>query len=202
MVRAVTDSASPVQHVVNGLVGRLVNQLVLRVSTVSFNPVPFHFMVGHQLIELDPQVLVFHWLPGGRPPAVLLPALDPAGDALAHILGVCGEAHPAASGQGRQCLDGGHQFHPVVGGLRLRTFDEFFRFAIAQQRRPAPRTRITTTGAICINLNQGPESPSGGRIQENLSSQRPNPSAPNNHAPKEDAPTQHDPCPGTRQYGH
>src|SRR5258708_28415799 len=104
-------------------------------------------------VEALPQLDILPRLLVGGAPAVLLPAVDPLGDAVAHVDAVGEEAHAAGSLQRLQSLDGRHQLHAVVGGGRI-TAGEFafaapsLRLLDAEDRAPASRSRISAPAAI------------------------------------------------------
>src|SRR5687767_12162612 len=60
----------------------LVRSFVFRVSGVALHPAPFYVVFGRELIQLAPQILVFHFLLVRRAPALLFPRVDPLGDPL------------------------------------------------------------------------------------------------------------------------
>src|SRR6185312_6289612 len=92
-------------------------------------------------------------LPRGRLPAVLLPAGDPAADAVADVVAVGMEVDPAGFLQGVQRLDRRHQLHSIVGGMRLAT-RHFLHLAIeAQHRAPAAGSGIARAGAVREDLD-------------------------------------------------
>src|SRR3990167_257718 len=114
---ALTDRRTPRVSARHARVGGGVGTLVARVARVAFDPVPLDVVhaIVHQRIELLPQVGVLHRLFGGRLPALGLPAVDPLGDAFAHVLAVEVHRHLARPLEGGQALDHGGEFHAVVG---------------------------------------------------------------------------------------
>src|SRR4249920_3372362 len=88
--------ASPLQlRHRHALARQLIGAFVFGVAGVALDPVPAHFMRLQRVIEALPQLGVLDRLLVGGSPAVLLPAMDPAGDALADILAVGGEVDGA-----------------------------------------------------------------------------------------------------------
>src|SRR6476620_2749204 len=73
------------------LTRQLIGALVFVVAGVAFDPVPAYLLRLQRGIEALPEVDILDRLLVGCAPAVLLPAVDPAGDALADILAVGGE---------------------------------------------------------------------------------------------------------------
>src|SRR5437762_7371268 len=74
---------------------QLIGALVGVMAGVALDPVPADLMRLQRGIEPLPQVDVLDGLLVGGAPAVFLPAMDPAGDALTHILAVGGEVDHA-----------------------------------------------------------------------------------------------------------
>src|SRR5688572_32104830 len=92
MMRSPSFGLSPVVSVSRKIciiwypfVRQAVCPLVLRVPGVPPNPVPFYVVLGRELVQAAPQVLVLHRLLVGGAPAAALPVEDPDGDALHHI---------------------------------------------------------------------------------------------------------------------
>src|SRR6266566_6135546 len=67
---------------------QLIGALVLVVAGVAPDPMPAHIMRLQGGIQPLPQINILDRLPVRRAPAVPLPAVDPAGDALTQILAV------------------------------------------------------------------------------------------------------------------
>src|SRR6202023_4347030 len=88
-------------------------------------------------------------------PAVLLPAMDPAGDALTDILAVGVEIDGARLLQGFERRDRRHQLHAVVGGMRLAALQFLFDIAEFQDRAPAARTGIARASAVGVDGDRG-----------------------------------------------
>src|SRR5260370_30402080 len=77
--------------------------------------------------------------------------MDPAGDALPHILAVGIEIDRAVLFQLFQRRDRRHQLHAVVGGLRFAALQSLFDVAELQDRAPAAAPAIARSGAISDN---------------------------------------------------
>src|SRR5690606_33866730 len=92
-----------------------VDELVLRVTGVAAGPGPLDLVAGRQLQQALPQVAVLHRLPGGRAPAVPLPALEPTvGERLLQVLAVGHERDAAGPLQRLEGAHGGRELHAVV----------------------------------------------------------------------------------------
>ena len=68
--------------------GEFIGAFILVVTHMALDPVPAHRMALFGLLQPLPQLDILHRLASGGAPAILLPALDPAGDAAAQIAGV------------------------------------------------------------------------------------------------------------------
>src|SRR6185437_2110949 len=131
--------------------GQFVGALVFVVAGVALDPVPAHLMRFEGGIEPLPKIDVLDRLLVGRAPAILLPAMDPAGDALADILAVGDEIDGARLLQGFQRRDRRHQLHPVVGGVSLAALQFLFDVAEFEDRTPAARPGIARARAVGVN---------------------------------------------------
>ena len=67
---------------------------------MPFYPVPVNLMARRKLIEPAPEIVVLYRLAPGGPPAVAFPIVYPLGDAVFHVLRVCGHADTARALQG------------------------------------------------------------------------------------------------------
>src|SRR5262245_48595736 len=117
-------------------------------AAMAFYPDPVDLVRRACRIQTLPQVDVLHWLLVGRAPAILLPAVDPFGDAFAQVVAVGVEPHLARPLQCLQPTDGGHQLHAVVGGGGLAARQLALAAAQSQNRGPAARARVSAAGAI------------------------------------------------------
>src|SRR5260370_40392611 len=68
--------------------GQFVGAVVVVVGGVAFGPGPGGFVAADGFIQLAPEVAVHHRLSGAGDPALALPAVDPLGDAVLHVLGI------------------------------------------------------------------------------------------------------------------
>src|SRR6266404_2256528 len=139
----------------DALARELVGALVVVVAGVAFDPVPVHLMRFQRGVEPLPQIDILDRLLVRGAPAVLLPAMDPAGDALADILAVGGEVDHAGFLERFQRRDRRHQFHAVVGGVRLAALQFLLGVAEFQDRAPAAGAGIARAGAVGENRHPG-----------------------------------------------
>src|ERR1700729_1306530 len=115
-------------------------------AAVALHPDPVDLVRCARGVEALPQLDILHRLLVGGAPAVLLPAVDPLGDAVAHIDAVGEEAYAARALQRLQP-------HAVVGGGRIAA-GEFalavfpLRLLDAEDRAPASRSGISAAGAV------------------------------------------------------
>src|SRR5690242_19335522 len=69
--------------------GEFVDSVIVHVAAVTLNPAPFQQRkLEPDRIELHPQRLVLNRGSRGRYPPICLPAVDPLGSALSHILAI------------------------------------------------------------------------------------------------------------------
>src|ERR1041384_4759590 len=80
---------------------KLVAALVVRMTGVSFKPIPGDAVPGGNVIQLAPQVIVLDGLALGSSPVVRLPNPQPSGNALAQVLGVGEKGYYAGLLKGR-----------------------------------------------------------------------------------------------------
>ena len=152
--RQVRGLSAP-HRLVNAQVGQRVSALVAGVTRVALHPAPFNAVPArvHQSVQPLPQLHVFHRLVGRGAPALGLPAVNPLGNALAHIFTVQKKRHGTRAFEGRQSLDHGHQLHAVVRGAQLAAKQFFFQRARTQQHAPSARAGIAFARTICVDLN-------------------------------------------------
>src|SRR6266850_1664875 len=150
MMRSPSFGSSPVVSVSrticlncwDSLVGQAIGPFVFGMARMPLYPVPFYRVARHCLLELAPQVLVFHRFLVRGAPAAALPAADPLRDALHHVERIGVQAHPARTLERVERADHRGELHPVVGGLRLAAPELLFRALGAQQGAPAAGARI------------------------------------------------------------
>ena len=100
-----------------------------------------------------PQLHVFYGLFGSRAPATRLPAVDPLGNAFAHVFTVEVQRDLTRALEHGQAFNHGQQFHAVVGGAQLATKHLFFVRTGFQPDPPAARARVAFTCAVGINFH-------------------------------------------------
>ena len=86
-----------------------IDAFVVRVAVMALDPLPFDPVPAGGGMQALPQVAVLHRIAARRPPAAAHPARHPFGDALAHVLRIDVQRHPATFRQHFQCGDGRHQ---------------------------------------------------------------------------------------------
>ncbi len=115
-------------------------------------------------LEALPQIGVLDRLLRRGLPAVLLPAVDPVGDAVLQIGRIGHHGEGAGALQGLQRGDRGHQLHAVVGGLgratgKLARFDQGGPVAGLEHHAPAAGAGIAGAGAVGIGEQLGHPAP-------------------------------------------
>src|SRR5665647_436866 len=134
---------------------QLIGALVCIVAGMALDPVPAHLMRLQRGVEALPQFDVLDRLLVGGAPAVPLPAMDPAGDALTHILAVGVEIDGAGFLQRLQRRDRGHQLHAVVGGMGFTALQFLFAIAEVQDRAPAAGAGISRPRPVRVDDDGG-----------------------------------------------
>lgn len=134
------------------LARQLVAAFVLRVAGVALDPFPFNGVSLNSLIQPLPQIDILDRFFVGGFPTAFLPVMDPAGNALAHVLAVGAERHGARHRQRFQRHDRRHHFHAVIGGQTKSFAEGFFRLLIAQYRAVATGARVAKAGAVGENF--------------------------------------------------
>src|SRR5205809_7710376 len=104
---------------VGGGAGEGVDAVVLGVAAVALDPVPFDSVARDGFQQFLPQVGILDRLAVGGAPAIALPAVDPAGDAVADVDAVGGQADATRLLERVEGLDRRLQLHAVVGGQRF-----------------------------------------------------------------------------------
>src|SRR5690606_19538723 len=105
-------------------------------------------MAAASFVKRLPEFDILHRLLVGRLPAVALPGLDPASDALAQIIAVGVEVDGAGPLECVERFDRGRQLHAVVGGSGLAARRLLHRAVVAQHRAPDAGPRIARAGPI------------------------------------------------------
>jgi len=105
------------------------------------------------MVQGLPQLHVFYRLLGRCAPALGFPAVDPFGDALAHVFAVQEQGDLARPLEGFEPLNHGCELHAVVGGAQLATKKFVHMLARLQQNAPAARAWVAFAGAIGVDNN-------------------------------------------------
>src|SRR5260370_41674994 len=82
------------------------------------------------------------------PPMPALPLDDPLRDPIEYVLGVGRDLHLAGLFEGQQALNRRHQFHPVVGGVRIESERLLLYVTEPKYAGPPAWAGITETRAI------------------------------------------------------
>ena len=106
-----------------------------------------------RLIQRLPEIDILHRLLVGGLPAIALPAMHPALDAVFHILAVGMQIDLAGTVERVQCLDGRRQLHLVIGGQRLAALELLAVLPELQNGAPAAGAGISGTGPVSMNDN-------------------------------------------------
>src|SRR4051812_19212955 len=132
----------------DALARQLIGALVFGVAGVALDPVPAHLMRFQRGIEPLPKFDVLDRLLVGGAPAVPLPTVNPAGDALTDVLAVGGEVDHARFLQRFQRRDRRHRLHAIVGGVGLAALQFLLLVAESQDGAPAAGAGIARAGAV------------------------------------------------------
>src|SRR6266545_3549994 len=130
-----------------------ITPFVIRLPGVPSDVYPRHLVVADQLLERLPQISIHHGLSSGRSPAVGLPPRKELGDSPAYILGVGQHGDLAGTLQSPQPLNGGEQFHPIVGRVRHTTLQHPLMLTVPQDARPTSRTGVPEARTVSCDLN-------------------------------------------------
>src|SRR5699024_8532015 len=112
------------------------------------DPRPRHVVTRDELIEFTPQLGIRHRLLRRGAPAVALPAVDPLGHPLHHVLGIHVQLHPGGAREGLQPADDGGEFHAVVRRLPLTAEDLHRVRAVLNQHAAATAARVSLARTI------------------------------------------------------
>src|SRR5258708_7121709 len=130
-----------------------ITPFVIRLSGVSTDVYPSHFVVAGQLLEFLPQIPIHHRLSSGGSPAVQLPPRKELGDSAAYILRVGQHGDLAGTLQSPQPLNGCDQFHPIVGRVRHTTLQHPLMLTAPKNARPASGTGVPEARTVSGDLN-------------------------------------------------
>lgn len=105
------------------------------------------------MVQSLPQLYVFDRLLGCGAPAFGLPAVDPFGDAFAHVFTVQKQGDLARSFKGLEPLDHSGELHAVIGGAQFAAKKFVHMLARLQPNAPAAGTWVAFAGAIGVYNN-------------------------------------------------
>src|SRR5436309_11106941 len=132
----------------NSFIRERVSSFIFRMPGVSAHPVPLYLMFARELLELFPQVDVFHFLLVGGAPVAALPIVDPGRDALLDVKRIRIDTDLARPLQRLERPDDRHELHAVVGRGRLSAPELLFLPFVAEDYSPAPGPGIAAARAI------------------------------------------------------
>src|SRR5258708_5545341 len=122
-------------------------------SRMSPHPHPLDLVRLLFLVEELPQVDILHRLLGRRAPAPRLPALDPFGDALLHVLRIRVQHDARRALQRAQRLDHRGELHAVVGRRGLPAEELALLAVVLQHRAPPAGARIALARAVRVDVD-------------------------------------------------
>ena len=115
---------------------------------MAFDPCPIDPMSCAGLDKFLPKLGIFDGLLGSGEPAIALPAENPLGDPVLHIIAVGAKRDMARLGQCFEPANRGEQFHPVVGGQRFTPRQFFLTAARPDEYAPATGAGIAFACAV------------------------------------------------------
>ena len=118
---------------------------------MSLQPMPGHVVELAGSIQAPPEVLVLYRTLGRGLPAVLFPAMDPLGDAVAQVDAVGEQVDLDRPLQRLQGTDRRHQFHAVVGSEVFAAGQLAIGALPAEDGPPAARAGIAAAPTISMN---------------------------------------------------
>ena len=133
----------------------IIDTLIFCVPCVSFDPVKMDRVLFLELIELFPEIHIFHrLLRCGFPPSAF-PPRHPFLQPFEYILRIRVQLNRARTGQRGKSLDHSGEFHAVVGGVFFAAvaFDRFAGLGVTEQKRPPPGSRIPRTRTIGVEFD-------------------------------------------------
>src|SRR5882724_2850604 len=122
------------------------------------HPMPLDLVLGCQLIEPPPEILILHRFAIRRTPAARFPCMQPLRDAATYVLRVGVHARLHRALQRFESADHRRELHPVVGRHRFGTGQLLLALAEAQERGPAARPGVTAASPVRIDLDDAHES--------------------------------------------
>ena len=144
-----TERSTP-QGPLYSLVGQGIGPLIARITRMALDPAPLDLVSRsrHHMVQRLPKLHVFDGLLGRRAPTFGFPAMDPFGDALAHVFAVQEQGDFARPFERLEPFDHGGQLHAVVGGAQFAAKKLMHMLARLQAHAPATGARIAFTGTI------------------------------------------------------
>ena len=115
---------------------------------VALRPSPRRLVTLRLEFQFNPQVLIHHRLLAGRDPSLALPTVNPLRDPLHHILRIRSDIYLTQFFEHRQALNGRHQLHAVIRGLRFRAPQFLFVLAKANDAGPTAWTRVANASPV------------------------------------------------------
>ena len=127
---------------------QLVATVVIRVRGVTLGPQPLGFVALSKIVQLAPEVLVTDGLLIAGYPAFALPTEDPLGDAVLDVNGVGDDLDFTWLFDCSEPLDGRHELHAVVGGVRFGAVHFLLVLTESEDARPAAGAGVPLASAI------------------------------------------------------
>src|SRR5688572_4129528 len=137
----------------NSFIREPIGSFVFGVPRVSPHPVPFYVVLGGELVQPPPQILVLDGLLVGRAPAAALPVLDPGRNPFHDVERVGVDPHAAPALESFERADRGHELHAVVRGVGLAAPELLLLAVVAQEHAPAAGTGVAAAGAVAVDLD-------------------------------------------------
>lgn len=120
---------------------------------MALDPFPFDVVGTTQPQKLLPEIPIQYGFLLGINPVASDPTRDPNSHPLYNIVGIGDDPDVAGPFQLFQCLDHGHHFHPVVGGVWVAPRDLLCLSTISQNRPVPSGAGIAATGAVRENID-------------------------------------------------
>jgi tetratricopeptide (TPR) repeat protein len=153
--RAKRNPGTPLPDRIDAAIGERVGALIADVARVALHPVPANPMLRREHVQLAPQLGILHRLPIARAPAVALPGVNPALDAVLDVLRIGVELDVALAAQRFERANDRGELHPVVRGIGLAAEQLLFATSEREQRTPAAGTRIALACAVGVDRDGG-----------------------------------------------
>jgi hypothetical protein len=133
--------------------GQRIDAVVLGVAAVTLYPMPFDPMGRGGVDQFLPKLGILDRLLVGRPPSVLPPFVDPAGDPVADVIAVGVKLDPARLGKRLEPFDRSNKLHAIIGRQGLAAGDFAFLVAHSKERGPAPGTGVSAARTVGEDLD-------------------------------------------------